>query len=94
MYPCLHKIKNKEEQKSKLKRKKKNKMLLNSNPHLLTATASYPLGCRGIVIFSIVPQSKAHILRSFPRLEMSLNIFNTYVSGQCRQTIRGIDRMY
>ena len=38
-------IKNKDE---------KNEMLLYSKPHLLSAkAASYPLGCRGIVILSI-----------------------------------------
>ena len=53
-------------------------------------TASYPLGYRGIVFFSfitvIVQQSKAHILRRFPKIGRKV-IEYSYVSGQCRQTI-------
>ena len=93
IYPCVHKIKNKNEQFSKFKRKKKkNEMLLDSNPHLLSAkTASYPLGYRGNVLFFsfikvIEPQSKAHILRRFPKIGRKV-IEYSYVSGQCRQTI-------
>ena len=57
----------KDEEISKLKRKKKrSEMLLDSNPHL------YPLGYRGILIFSfikeIMPQSKAPILRRLPKI--------------------------
>ena len=51
-------------------------MLLDSNPHLLSAkTLKYPLGYRGIVIIFfqfihvIVQQSKAHFLRRFAKTE-------------------------
>ena len=52
MYPVVHKIENKDKEISKSKNKtKKNQMLLDSNPHLLSAkTLDYPLGYRGIVI--------------------------------------------
>ena len=75
----------------KLKERRKKETLLDSNPHLLNArTASYLLGYRGIVFsFSfikvIVPQSKAHILRRFPKTGRKV-IAYSYVSGQCRQT--------
>ena len=51
----------------------------------------YPLGYRGIVIFFsfikvIVQQSKAHILRIFPKIRRKV-IECPYVSGQCRYTI-------
>ena len=53
MYPVVHKIENKDKEtnKSKNKTKKNIQMLLDSNPHLLSAkTLDYPLGYRGIVI--------------------------------------------
>ena len=52
MYPVVQKIENKDKEISKSKNKtKKNQMLLDSNPHLLSAkTLDYPLGYRGIVI--------------------------------------------
>ena len=79
IYPCVHKSKNKDEENSKLKRKKKrSEMLLNSSPHL------YPLGYRGIVIFSfikeIMPQSKAPILRRLPKIGKKV-IEYSYVSA-------------
>ena len=52
MYPVVHKIKNKDKETSKsLKNEQKNAcMLLDSNPHVLSAkTLDYPLGYRGIV---------------------------------------------
>ena len=53
MYPVVHKIENKDKEtsKSKNKTKKTIQMLLDSNPHLLSAKIlDYPLGYRGIVI--------------------------------------------
>ena len=75
MYPVVHKIKNKDKETSKSK-KMKNKntlMLLDSNPHLLSAkTQGYPLGYRGIIIsfrLVIIEQSQAHFLRRFTKTE-------------------------
>ena len=86
-------MKNKDELTSQLKRKKKkNEMLLDSNPHLLSVNDSL-LSIRlsrNCVIFSfinvIVPQSKAHVLRKFPKIGRKV-IEYAYVSGQCRQII-------
>ena len=54
MYPVVHKIKNKDKETSTARTKieKKNTyMLLDWNPHLLSAkTQGYPLGYRGIMI--------------------------------------------
>ena len=53
-------------------------------------TASYPLGYRGIAIFSCIEvfvlQSKALILQRFTKIRRKV-IEYSYVSGQCRQTI-------
>ena len=48
----MHKIKNKDKETCKSQKKKENiKILLDSNPHHLSAkTFNYPLGYRGIVI--------------------------------------------
>ena len=71
-------------------------MLLDSNPHLLSAkTLDYPLGCRGIWLISfrwvIVQQSKAHFLRRFTKAEWKV-IEYSYVSGQFWQTILGYSK--
>ena len=69
--------------------KEKNEMLVNSNPHLLSAKDSL-LSIRlsrncdffSFINFKvIVPQSKAHILRRFPKIGRKV-IEYAYVSGQ------------
>ena len=74
-------------------------MLLDSNPHLLSAKDSL-LSIRlsrNCEIFSymtvIVSQSKAHILRKLPKIGRKV-IEYAYVSGQCRQTICRIFTMF
>ena len=73
MYPVMHRIENKDKETSKSKNKTKKtniQMLLDSNPHLLSAkTLDYPLGYRGIVRLVIVQKSKAHFLRRFTKTE-------------------------
>ena len=77
---------------SKLKERRKNETLMDSNPHLLSAKDSL-LSIKAFencIFFSfikiIVAQSKAHILRRFPKIRRKV-IEYLYVSGQCRQTI-------
>ena len=57
MYPVVHNIENKDKQNKLIENqtdKKKIQMLLDSNPHLLSAkTLDYPLDYWGIVIYFI-----------------------------------------
>ena len=78
---------------SKLKERRKKETLWDSIPHLLSAkdcllTIRLSRNC---IIFSFlkvnVPQSKAHILRRFPKIGRKV-IEYSYVSGQCRQTMQ------
>ena len=67
-------------------------MLLDSNPHLLSAKDSHlsirlSRNCDSFTFIKvIVPQPKAHILRRFPKIGRKV-IEYSYVSGQCGQSI-------
>ena len=76
---------------SKLKERRKKETLLDSNPQRLSVKDSLlSIRLSGILFFLfikvILPQSKADILRRFPKIGRKV-IEYSYVSGQCRQTI-------